>query len=187
MINNLYITNYCDSRCTPLQSITRLPSDEAYKLAEELSQNAGTTFTSFSRLTASDFDVYYKKRKRTEEWLLSKIIDMGINPKNKTPLYLVLGESEYLDKWFEKGNKTKLLLRNIDSEDISFTFGDSMSRLDSKERMDPFTIETLTSFILEKTDDISRYLAELDKQNRYIEAQLWNDRYIRDFKKIFEE
>lgn len=180
MMNSLYITNYCDSRCTPLQSITRLPSDEAYKLAEELSQHAGPSFTSFSRFTASDFEGYYEKRKRTEEWLLSKTAGLGIRPRNRAPLYFVLGESDYLDKWFENGRKTRLFLRDISPEDISFTYGDSMSRLDSKDRMDPFTIETLILFLLERTDDISSYLAELNKQNRYIEAQLWNDRYLKD-------
>ena len=177
-MNNLYITNYSDSRCSPFRSITRLSDEEAYKLAEELSQNAGSTFTSFSRFTASDFDGYYRKRKRTEEWLYSKIIDLGIKPKSKTPLYFVLGESSYLNKWYEKGNKTKLLLKDIRPEDISFTYGDSMSRMDSKDRMDPFNIETLILFLHERTDDISSYMAELDKQNRYIEAQLWNDDYL---------
>jgi hypothetical protein len=157
-----------------------LPSDEAYKLAEDLSQNASSTFTSFSRFTANDFDGYYTKRKRTEKWLLGEIIELGIKPKNKTPLYFVLGESSYLNKWYERVTRTKLLLKDINPEDISFTYGDSMSRMDSKERMDPFSIETLTAFINERTDDINSYLDELDKQNRYIEAQLWNDDYLSD-------
>ena len=178
MINNLYITNYCDKRCTPFQSITRLPGEEAYKLANELSQNAGPSFTSFSRFTSSDFDGYYKKRRRTEEWLLDKIIGLGIKPKNKTPLYFVLGESSYLDKWFEEGIKTILYIKDINPEDISFTYGDSMSRMDSEDRMDPFSIETLSLFIKERTDDVNAYLTELNKHNRYIEAQLWNDDYL---------
>ncbi|NLJ96099.1 MAG: hypothetical protein GX321_03015 [Clostridiales bacterium] len=179
MMDNLYITNYCDSRCTQFRNITSLSEDDAYKLAEELSQYAGSDFTSFSRFTDSDFDGYYQKRKRTEEWLYSKIFDLGIKPKNKFPLYFVLGESSYLNKWYENGIKTRLMLKNIRPEDISFTFGDSMSRMDSKDRMSPFNIETLTAFIHEKTDDVSSYLAQLDMQNRYIEAQLWNDRYLK--------
>jgi hypothetical protein len=56
-----------------------------------------------------------------------------------------------------------------------------MSRMDSKERRDPFNIEALTLFINETAVDINSYLTELDKQNRYIEAQLWNDEYLKNF------
>lgn len=156
-MDNLYITNYCDKRCSPLRSITRLSGNEANILAKELSQHAGTKFTSFSRFTDKDFDGYYKKRKRTEEWLYSKIIDLGVKPKNITPLYFVLGESTYLNNWYEEGIKTKLLLKAIDFEDISFTFGDSMSKMDSEDRMNPFNKDTLFGFIINKTNDINSF------------------------------
>lgn len=64
---NLYITNYCDKRCSLMSSITRLPIKDAYSLSQNLSQYAGTSFTSFSRFRDNDFDGYYKKRIRTEE------------------------------------------------------------------------------------------------------------------------
>lgn len=179
-MDNLYITNYCDKRCSPLKSITRLSKHEAYKVAKELSQHACTRFTSFSRFTDKDFDGYYKKRKRTEEWLYSKIMDLGVKPKNITPLYFVLGEGTYLNSWFEEGIKTKLLLKDIDFEDISFTFGDSMSKMDSVDRMNPFNKDTLFEFIVNRTNDINSFLAELDEQNRYIEVQLWNDMYLKN-------
>lgn len=53
-----------------------------------------------------------------------------------------------------------------------------MPRMDSEDRMDPFNIETLSLFIKERTDDVNAYLTELNKNNRYIEAQLWNDDYL---------
>jgi hypothetical protein len=179
--DNLYITNYCDKRCSPMSSITRLPIQDAYSLAKKLSQYSGTSFTSFSRFSDKDFDGYYKKRTRTEEWLYNSFIALGGKPQNPHPLYFVLGESRYLNDWFENGIETKLLLRDIDSADISFTFGDSMSKMDSKDRMNLFNKESLFSFINEAANDISSFLHELNKQNRYIEAQLWNDVYIKEF------
>lgn len=180
MIEDLYITNYCDKRCSPLNSITRFPVKDAYSLAKSFSQYAGTSFTSFSRFTDKDFDGYYKKRIRTEEWLYNSFMALGGKPKSTRPLYFVLGESSYLNEWFENGIKIKLLLGDIDSEDVSFTFGDSMSKMDSGERMDPFNKELLLKFIREKTDDIISFLSDLNKHNRYIEAQLWNDIYVKE-------
>jgi hypothetical protein len=177
---NLYITNYCDKRCSPMSSITRLPIKEAYSLAKELSQYSSVSFTSFSRFRDKDFDGYYKKRIRTEKWLYNSFIALGGKPQSAQPLYFVLGESSYLNNWFENGVKTKLLLNSIDPADISFTFGDSMSKMDCEDRMDLFDKESLLNFIYENTHDVSIFLNELDKQNRYIEAQLWNDSYVKE-------
>lgn len=180
MTENLYITSYSDKRCSPMSSITRLTIKDAYSLAKKLSQYTGTSFTSFSRFSDKDFDGYYKKRIRTEEWLYNSFIALGGKPQNTQPLYFVLGESRYLNDWFENGIKTKLLLSDIDSTDISFTFGDSMSKMDSEDRMSPFNKELLFSFIYETTYDVISFLNELDKQNRYIEVQLWNDIYVKE-------
>lgn len=179
---NLYITNYCDRRCSPLDSITRISTEDAYSLAKKLSQYAGDSFTSFSRFREKDFDGYYKKRLRTEEWLYNSFIELGGKPQNAHPIYFVLGESRYLNEWFENGIKIEILLSNIDFVDVSFTFGDSMSKMDSDDRMNLFTKESLFNFIYETTDDVSSFLNKLNKQNKYIEVQLWNDIYIEEFK-----
>ena len=88
-----------------MNSITRLPVEEAYALAKSLSNYAGISFTSFSRFTNRDFDGYYKKRIRTEDWLYKSFIALGGKPKTKAPLYFVLGESNYLSHWFENGTR----------------------------------------------------------------------------------
>jgi hypothetical protein len=176
---NLHITNYCNTRCSPADSLTKLPPEDAYKLAKQLSQHTSTSFTSFSRFSDTDFDGYYKKRIRTEEWLYSSFIALGGKPQSAHPIYFVLGESTYLNQWFEHGLQTRLLLDDIDSADISFTFGDSMSTMDSADRTNPFDKESLFHFIHETTADIPSFLSDLDKQNRYIEVQLWNDTYVR--------
>lgn len=183
-MQNLHITNYCDRRCSPFHSITRLSSEEAYALAENLSQYSGDAFTSFSRFKKNDFDGYYNKRLRAEEWLYHSFISLGGKPKNAHPHYFVLGESNYLNHWFAEGLRTKLAINEIDPDDISFTFGDSMSILDREDRMDLFNKETLQIFLQERTSDVHAFLNELNQQNRYIEAQLWNDVYIEDIVQI---
>jgi hypothetical protein len=178
MIDEIYITNYCDKRCSPLCSITRLPKKDAFSLAKMLSQNTTSSFTSFSRFCDADFDGYYKKRLRTEKWLYEKFIALGGKPENAHPLYFVLQESKYLNDWYADGLKTKLLLSKINPADISFTYGDSMSKMDTEDRMNPFTKESLFRYISKTGNDAFAFLNELNNQNRYIEAQLWNDIYI---------
>lgn len=180
MTENLVITNYCDRRCSPLSSITRLPAQDAYSLAKKLSQYTGPSFTSFSRFCDRDFDGYYQKRVRTEEWLYDSFIALGGKPQTAHPLYFVLGESSYLNRWYEDGLEIKILLDDIDAAYVSFTFGDSMAKMDSKDRMDPFNKESLLSFIYETTHDVISFLDELNRQNRYIEVQLWNDSYVKE-------
>lgn len=180
MADSLYITNYCDKRCSPFQNITRLPRQEAYALAKNLSIYKSDTFTSFSRFCDEDFDGYYKKRIRTEEWLYESFLSIGGRPKNKSPLYFVLGESSYLKEWYANGLITKILLNDIDIEDVSFTYGDSMSKMDSKERMQPFNKETLFDYISRFNNNILSFLDQLNELNRYIEVQLWNDIYVRN-------
>jgi hypothetical protein len=155
--------------------------NDAYIMAKELSCYRRDVFTSFSRFGDDDFDGYYKKRLRTEEWLYDSFLALGGKPQNEHPLYFVLGESNYLNNWYEDCITTRILLDLIDVTDISFTFGDSMSRMDSEDRKNPFNKETLINFISETSSEIHMFLDDLNRKNRYIEVQLWNDRYVKDF------
>ena len=179
-MDGLCITNYCDRRCSPFTSITRVSEEEARRLAKQLAANISPAFTSFSRFGEDTFDGYYQKRLRTEVWLYEHFVALGGKPHSRHPLYFVLQESTYLEQWYENGIKTRLPLGSIDAADISFTYGDSMSRMDSADRMNPFTKESLSRFLQKKSDDVVSFLQELNKQNRYIEVQLWNDRYVQD-------
>lgn len=182
MYPDLYITNYCDKRCKPFHNFTQLTESEAFLLATDLSQHVESSFTSFSRFQKSDFPGYYKKRVRTEKWLYDSFLKLGGKPKNSSPLYFVLGESTYLDSWYKNGRKTQLLLDDISQTEISFTIGDSMGIIDSDNRLEPLNKDMLHDFLLEKSQDISSFLNDLNKNNRYIEVQLWNDSYITNLK-----
>ncbi len=173
-MNELYIVNYCNPNCIPLNSITRLTEDEAYKKAKELSDNYnGTSFGRFS-----DFINYYPKRIQTEEWLYDSFTKLGGKPETKHPLYFVLQGSDFLDNWFEKGTITRLLLEEISAKHISFTLGDSMAKFNKPERKDLFLKETLYKYIKQFNGDVSVFLNSIKEQYTYIEVQLWSDRYL---------
>ncbi len=105
---------------------------------------------------------------------------LGGKPKTRHPFYFVLNGSDYLNKWFERGIITKLLLDDIDSEDVSFTFGDSMSMMDKAERRDPFLKETLYELFVKYNRNIDLLINDICQGFNYIEVQLWNDKYFND-------
>lgn len=175
-MDKIYILNYCSPGCEPLKSITQLNETNAYDFAKVLSaNNSGTAFHRFV-----DFSNYYPKRIRTEKWLYDCFVNSGGKPTTSHPYYFVLHGSEYLNKWFGEGKITKLILNDINTKDISFTFGDSMARMDNPERKDPFAKEKLLELIERYDNNIELFISNTCKDFNYIEVQLWNDIYLKD-------
>lgn len=157
-----------------MKSITRLPEIEAFELARKLSeQYKGEAF-----FRLADFANYYPRRIRTEKWLYDWFIILGGEPETEHPLYFVLQRSDYLNEWFDRGEITRLPLNSISEKHISFTFGDSNSKMDKPERRDPILKNTLLELI-NHYGDIDIFLNSVKNQYTYIEAQLWNDGYCR--------
>ncbi len=173
-MQEIYIVNYCNPNCTPLKSITRLPEIEAFLLAKKLSEQYKGE--AFYRL--ADFANYYPRRIRTEKWLHDWFTKLGGEPETEHPLYFVLQRSDYLYEWFDSGPITRLPLSSINVKHISFTFGDSNSKMGKPERKNPFLKNTLFELI-SHYGNIDTFLDSIKDQYKYIEAQLWNDSYCR--------
>jgi len=175
-IDELYIVNYCHSNCIPLKNILRLPKEEAFLFANEMAtKNTGST--AFWRF--ADFINYYPLRIKQDACMYELFTSLGGKPKFEHPLSFVLQGSEYLDNWFDKGTITKVLLKNIPSEYISFTFGDSGAMLKRTGEISVLTKKMLLDSILNYEGTIDEYMNEIAEKNSYIEVQLWNDDYCR--------
>ncbi len=107
-LNGLYIVNYCHTNCKPFFNIMRLPKNQAFEKAKELSKQNPET-TAFYRFT--DFENYYPRRLKADEIIYNKFIMLGGKPKEKHPLSFVLHDNEYLNTWFGNGTVTKILLK----------------------------------------------------------------------------
>lgn len=172
-VDELYIVNYCHPNCIPFKNIMRLPKNEAFQLANEIAtQFTGTAFFRFA-----DFVNYYPLRSRQDEILYKSFISLGGKPKEEHPLSFVLQGSDYLNNWFDKGKVSKILLKSIPSEYISFTFSDSGATLKRTGEISVFTKELLLKLISEYNGTIDEYMSEIEKKYHYIEVQLWNDDY----------
>ena len=175
-VDDLYIVNYCHPNCKPFMNICRLPEDEAFSLAYRMAAE-NSDATAFGRFV--DFGNYYPRRMRQDEYLYDMFASLGGKPREKHPLSFVLQGSEYLYEWFGKGIISKIRLRDIPSEYVSFTLGDSGSALVRDGGLTMYTKETLLSVIREYDGTMDDFLGEIERAHHYhyIEAQLWNDDY----------
>ena len=126
-IKELYIVNYCHPNCKPLQNIMRLPEKQAFEKAGELARKNPET-NAFYRF--ADFENYYPRRLKADSIIYRLFIELGGKPKEKHPLSFALQDSRYLDNWFGNGIITRIPLKDIPDEYISFTYGDSSAMIE---------------------------------------------------------
>lgn len=174
-MENLYIVNYCHNDCLPLKSITQLSKEEAFLMAKELSKK--DKCRALNRF-GDDFPGYYQHRIRTEQWLYEHFIAIGGKPQTRHLFYFALHQSEDLNKNFNYGKIIKVPLDDIDSDDISFTFGDSVAKFDVPERRNPFLKGKLYEYVNSYNNDVEKFLVSIKEQYIIIEAQLWTDKYF---------
>ena len=170
--DDLHIVNYCHRNCTPLLNIMRLPKDEAFALAYEMAaQNKETT--AFYRF--ADFENYYPRRLKTDTLLYTRFIELGGKPLQEHPLSFVLQGSDYLNDWFDRGIITRIPLNLIHSNDISFTYGDSMAVLKRDGEFTMLTKDMLFKEISDYDGTLDEFIRNVENHYQYIEVQVWND------------
>ena len=104
-IDNLYITNYQETGVRPLRNIMRLPKEQAYQLAKQLSENTATRNNRYGNY----FEQFYQKRLRTEEWLYHQFVKNGGKPETKHPIYFVLCECKSFQSFFGNEDQIQIL------------------------------------------------------------------------------
>ena len=125
----LIITHYFVHGTDPWQNIMLLPEAEAFSKAAELAA-AHEGMESFGRF--ADFVHYYPLRKAADEWVRKEFIRLGGRPRLEHPYSFVLGESNYLKKWFSQGDSLQIPLDRVPEDQVSFTLGDSCAKFFKK-------------------------------------------------------
>lgn len=128
---------------------------------------------------------YLSARIEHEELLRSLFIKMGGKPIRKNPIYMILGDSPTgphdLNNDYER--KIQLPLGIFKSNVISFTYPDSMYKISLSE-LDKLYLERNDSpriYRLEELNDVIKTFEVYVHNNHYIEAQIWDDKPIKDF------
>jgi hypothetical protein len=179
-VDDLYLTNYRETGGLPLRNIMRLPKEEAYKIAGELSEKTSARNNRYGTY----FDTYYKKRLRAEEWLYHEFIRQGGKPETTHPIYFVLCDSPNLQQFYGNEEQIRIQLKNIANKHISFTPRDSIHLMDMERTKDTvWNRNTLIKMMMEAEQSIGEFIsnitAKYEKPGGYIEVQLWSDEYIR--------
>lgn len=169
----LYLINYRHASSAPAQSITRLPLEEASKLASQLYHSS--TCKAHRRF-GPDFVQYYENRKKAEQWLYQHFQLLGGHPKTTNPLYFSLQTSSALASNYNDTQEIRLDLDTIADEDISFTLGDSMALYYTGSLNQLLTKQEILALLA--SHDIDAFIRASGKHCTFIEAQLWNDEYI---------
>lgn len=171
-IDDLCIVNYCHKSCVPLKNIMRLPKKQAFELAYKMAEKNKNT-TAFYRF--ADFENYYYERLKTDEFLYKRFLELGGKPAEKHPLSFVLQGSDFLDNWFDNGIVTKISLRSIPAERISFTYGDSMTVRKMQGDLTMLTKEMLAEELDSYNGTANDFISDVNSRYNYIEVQVWDN------------
>ena len=170
--DELEVVNYCHPDCEPLKNIMRLPKEEAFVMARQMA-NAHPETTAFYRF--ADFINYYALREAQDRFLCEQFLELGGTPEEEHPLSFVIEGSDYLKEWFGVGKEVRISLNAIAEEHVSFTIGDSGALYQKNG-----TVELLTKTQLKNKIEAAGGVDVLleTEGKKYIEVQLWSDRYI---------
>ena len=173
----LYLVNYRYKESEACKSITELPLEAAKKLAEKL--HADSSCRAHRRFGAS-FEHYYEDRCKTEQWLYDAFCKHGGMPKRRHPLYFTVQPSKELSENYGEHSVIEIDLDEVADMDVSFTIGDSMALYYAEKLHQVFTKNDLLKQLELYDNDVNKLLEQNKEQSSFIEAQLWNDRYLKN-------
>ncbi len=172
------IVHYYEAHKGPFWSLSALPLEEAEAILQQIRQE-GNVFASKRNRE------YLSIRKSLEERIYQLFVGKGGQPKRLRPHYFILGRCDWVKSWYCHGRELQILLKTIDPNVISFTYGDSfpaMRYLDGKPyRGQVYILEELSELIArygmpQEWNSDGRHGPE-----RYIEAQLWDDQPVKEY------
>ena len=166
----LIITHYYVHGTDPWQNIMLLPEAEAFRTAAELAA-AHEGMESFGRF--ADFVHYYPLRKAADEWVRKEFIRLGGRPRLEHPYSFVLGESNYLKKWFSQGDSLQIPLDRVPEDQVSFTLGDSCAKLSRGDALEVLTKQMLREKLRAFGDSVEKLIQSIAPYG-YVEVQLWS-------------
>lgn len=170
-MDKLYITHYYYPGTDPWKNIMLLSEEEAFRKAEELA-NLHPNTTSFGRF--ADFKNYYPARKKADEFVRERFIELGGNPKLEHPFSFALMECEYLKEWFSSNDMITINLEDVPDNQVSFTLGDSCALMIHGNEPVVLTKKTLLERIAACNGSVEAFCREALGKYAYVEVQLWD-------------
>lgn len=167
------LSHYYDKATGPFRSLSDLPLDQAEQVMAAI-RAAGTGFA--SQRSADYLIIRAELEARVRRLFIAK----GGKPLRLHPHSLILGTSAWLKSWYADGQELCIPLTAFDPAHVSFTYGDlfpAMRFPDGKPyRGQVYRLDELEALIerfgLPQAVNPDGRLGP----DRYIEAQVWDDR-----------
>lgn len=154
-------------------NITEYSESEQQSIAKQLSHCSGRALRRFNQ-----FNDYISRRLETEKWLYSAFLEAGGYPASIHPFYFILGENQQLKYDFGANAKAlQLDTKLIHNNHISFTLGDSIGIYFSSASNKIYLLDQLED-LLSDPEFIQWQMKPLRLYHQYVEAQLWDKRYL---------
>lgn len=186
-----HLTHYYLRGSIPFQTISALSDCEALKIMEGLADDPPLFFRFKEPIE------YMNRRKHVEKWVRIEFIAKGGQPKDEYPLYAVLGNSNWVEKYSSVCDldKARIPLSIFDEGEVSFTYPDSMvSHQLSEEKPATyyhseyhgkiFTFQEAMALVHRNGLSVENWGTVLAENTaNYIEAQIWNHKVLLEFLK----
>lgn len=172
---SLQLYHYYDRHLGPFRNLSDLPLAEAEAVLAEIRAADRT----FAAKRAAD---YLTIRRELEERVRTLFIAKGGHPRRARPHYFTVDVCSWLLAWYVEGCALSLPLCHIPTDTISFTYGDTFPAMRLQDgrpyRGQVYTLHDLPVLIEEYGLPQSWNSDGQAGPDRYIEAQLWDDRPI---------
>lgn len=174
------LCHYYDCTHPPFCNLSELSTDDAETVLQQI-REAGIGF-------ASQRDMEYLQIRRAIESRVRELfIGIGGQPQRTTPHYMILGQCDWLKRWYAEGCELCIPLEKFCAKHISFTYGDSFPAMRYQDGK-PYRGQV---YMLEHLPDLIDQFGLPQVWNadgkkapeRYIEAQIWDDTIINNWLK----
>ena len=170
-----YLVRYCIEDNNPFISLNELPFDQANRIKKRHCEK-------YSIGGFYKEPEYLVQRKEIEDWMFSQFIRKGGRPKDKTPVYMFLGNGpigEYdIRTDIQKGAMGyKIFIHQLSIDTVSFCYPDSMYEMEYDENGIPYDGHRTNTPEVLLYSDLEEYIKKnnVDKNPKFcIEAQVWD-------------
>jgi hypothetical protein len=189
------LTHYYRRGREPFQSLSALPDKEAIRKMQELYVEGSAMWERFK-----DPAQYLQIRRQIEQWLREEFIAKGGNPQESCPIYMVIGNPKWTAKVADMATlavtaEMQIPLSIFNESDVSFTYPDSMVSWLLANEKNPayyqpgyhgqvFNLSEIRSIIAQKGMPDEGWETNVPASlAHYIEAQVWNQEPLREYKR----
>ena len=177
----------------PFQTLSVLSDHKALDIMKNLYVEGSVFWERFKQPVE-----YLQFRRQVETKVRMDFVGKGGKPKEKYPIYLILGRPKWMDvsadqKTIETTEIIEIPLSTINPDEVSFTYPDSMVSAimiaeKNPEYYEPdyhgkvFTLNEITEIVKERGLPGEGWQTRMPKQYaHYIEAQVWNHEVLENY------